>query len=333
MNALRSGRVANKALFAVLFGAALLALAAVPLRSRADSPPVPGAEYWLRLDEVLTAVQGLGDLPSGRRDATLAALAEQLLRIDQVALADGQVVAVDHSALARAMLARPANPTRVEELLSTLLMAQAGWPEGRHNAADLASLQAILRRAEFQPEPTQRTPLQQWWEGLLERIEDWLARLFPEPVAGGGSAILAAVLNLAGVAALLLLLSFVARELLAGLAAEAHLRADGGDGGPPLTADSAFRRAQELAEGRDYRTAVRFLYLSSLLTLDERGLLRYDRTKTNREYLRSVASQPALAAHLREVIDVFDRVWYGYQPLDAAAYQRYQAHVAELRQP
>lgn len=333
MNAPGTGRTSKPAALVLLLGVALMALAAVPLRSRASSPPVPLADYWLRMDQALAAVQELRALPRSQRDVALVALAEQLLAIDQVALADGQVMAVDHSALARAMVANPSNLTRVEGMLSTLLMAQASWPEGQHSAGDLASLQAILRRAEFQPDPTETTPLQEWWDGLLEQINGWLARVLPGPAEDGSISILSVALNLVGVGALLALLAFVAKELMTSLAAEAHLRADGGDGGPPLTAESAFRRAQELAEGRDYRTAVRFLYLSSLLTLDERQLLRYDRTKTNREYLRSVASQPALAAHLREVIEVFDRVWYGFQPLDAATYERYQAHVAELRQP
>ena len=94
----------------------------------------------------------------------------------------------------------------------------------------------------------------------------------------------------------------------------------------------ALKRAQNLSGAGDYRTAVRYLYLSSLLLLDERGLLRYNRSQTNREYLRSVAHLPKFAAILREVIDVFDRVWYGYQTLDEATYTQYAARVAELRQ-
>jgi hypothetical protein len=37
-----------------------------------------------------------------------------------------------------------------------------------------------------------------------------------------------------------------------------------------------------------------------------------------------------LASLLREVVEVFDRVWYGYQPLDETTYQKYAAQVAEL---
>lgn len=333
MNAHRPARRARRAGVTLLWCAALLALTAAPLHTRGQSQPTPIADYWLRIDETLAAVQRLNDLPRSQRQPALAALADQLLAIDQVALADGQVLAVDHSALARTMTASASNLDRVEAQLATLLAAQASWPEARHGAGDLAPLQTVLRRAEFQTNPKQSSRLSQWWQELLQRIEHWLARLLPESAVEGGVSVLNTALNLVGAAALLALLAFTANQLLTNLAAEAHMRADGGDGGPPLTADNAFRRAQELAEGQDYRTAVRFLYLSSLLTLDERGLLRYDRSKTNRETLRHLASQPTLALHLREVVDIFDRVWYGYQPLDAAAYERYQAHVMELRRP
>jgi hypothetical protein len=66
--------------------------------------------------------------------------------------------------------------------------------------------------------------------------------------------------------------------------------------------------------------------------LDEQGLLRYDRSRTNREYLRSISSRPELADPLRDVIDVFDRVWYGFESVDEQTYQSYREHVEELQE-
>ena len=80
----------------------------------------------------------------------------------------------------------------------------------------------------------------------------------------------------------------------------------------------------------DHRSAVRYLYLSALLTLEERALLQHNRSQTNREYLRSVAHVPHLAARLSRVIDVFERVWYGYHAIDETAYARYRNWVIEL---
>ena len=44
-----------------------------------------------------------------------------------------------------------------------------------------------------------------------------------------------------------------------------------------------------------------------------------------------MVDRPDLARSLREVIEVFDRVWYGFQSLDGQAYARYVRRVDELR--
>ncbi len=134
-----------------------------------------------------------------------------------------------------------------------------------------------------------------------------------------------------GTAAVLMIvvLLYMARGLFLDFAPETRL-ADAAAVDEILTAESALKRAHTFSAAGDYRTAVRYLYLSALLVLDERGLLRYDRSLTNREYLKTVAHLPEVAPILAEVVDVFDRVWYGYQPLDAAAFNQYAARVAEL---
>ena len=132
------------------------------------------------------------------------------------------------------------------------------------------------------------------------------------------------VLLLAGI------LAYVFRGLFADLVAEARLNGNGNQD-EVLTSEAAFQRAQSLSRGRDFRSAVRYLYLSSLLLLDERGLLRYDRTRTNREVLHPVADKPELAQPLSEVVDVFDNVWYGYHELDEDRFKHYSDRVKELK--
>ena len=75
---------------------------------------------------------------------------------------------------------------------------------------------------------------------------------------------------------------------------------------------------------------MRYLYLAALLRLDERGLLRYDRALTNREYLERVRENPALRERLRPIVDTFDRVWYGHAQLDAEGFAEYRARVRAL---
>jgi hypothetical protein len=172
--------------------------------------------------------------------------------------------------------------------------------------------------------------LQRLWRDIRQAIEDFFLRLFPEDstirLPLGDLIVIAAAVLVAVV------LAFALRGLIADFTADAAMSAEEELGGEPLTAELALQRAQELSTGGDYRTAVRYLYLSSLLLLEERGLLRYDRSLTNREYLRTVAHRPELAAILREVIDVFDRVWYGFQTLNPGEYEAYVLRVETLRQ-
>ncbi|HET9912880.1 MAG TPA: DUF4129 domain-containing protein, partial [Anaerolineales bacterium] len=138
--------------------------------------------------------------------------------------------------------------------------------------------------------------------------------------------------KIAGAILFTLALFFIARSLSHNLVREAQLAAEGNENDEVLTSKGAFKRAETLSMQGDYRNAIRYLYLSSLLVLDEQGLMRYDRSRTNREYLRSVSSKPELAKPLRDVIDVFDRVWYGFEGVDEQTYQSYVERVDELRE-
>ena len=135
-----------------------------------------------------------------------------------------------------------------------------------------------------------------------------------------------------GVLAVTLVLAYATRGLWGSLVSESVLGQEASPDDELLSAESALKKAQSLSADGDLRQAVRYLYLSSLLTLEERGLLRYDRSKTNRETLGAIANQPEMRAEMQEVVEVFDRVWYGYQELEQDDYNDYQDHVVRLRQ-
>lgn len=100
----------------------------------------------------------------------------------------------------------------------------------------------------------------------------------------------------------------------------------------PTTASQARDLALESETVGDYRAAIRYLYLASLLMLDERGVIHYNPTLTNREHLRQVANNPQLHDLLRPVVQTFDHVWYGFAPVDEATYANFRAEVEQLRQ-
>lgn len=282
--------------------------------------------YWQKLEATRAQLAQLAEAPPEAARAALDAAADEWTAIREVTLPDGTRLPLDHLALAAQLRRDPPDLARLADQIDSILAAREAWPAPRHQAQDLEALNRLLARPEFQWVEQPPSWLEQLWRDLQAAFWRFVAQLIGEaPVDLDG---LGYVFTAAGIIGLLIVLIFIARALRAGFAAEAQAHVD--DEAAVMSAQAALQRAQALSRAGDYRTAVRYLYLSALLLLDERGLLRYDRSLTNREYLRRVADKPELARHLREVVEVFDRVWYGYQPLDAAAYARYAEHVAAL---
>ena len=292
--------------------------------------PIDEAAYWELVQRTRDEAAALKGQPEQAVKAGLAALAVEWEAVTQVRGADGRLLPLDNGYLIEALRAVPPQPSKVVEILDALLYARDENPGQVFSTADLAPLQAILARPEFDWPENPPNPLDEWFQKLWERINQWLNSVFGDlqftlSIDSTVLAILAAVL-------LVVILFFVFKSVFADFVREARLAANGNGGDEILTAESAFERAQSLSRGGDYRSAVRYLYLSSLLALDERGLLRYDRSKTNREYLRSVAGSPELSEPLEDVIEVFDDVWYGYHPLEEESFQQYSDRVRELKE-
>jgi hypothetical protein len=304
--------------------------------AHAADPPVTLEAYWRQLEETQALVSDLQNLPPEESGARLSAAADRWAAINRVILPDGRTVPVDHTFLVTQLRADPPDLPLLSQRLTTLLNTRTTWPPPHHSAADLTTLKPILVQPEFQWQPEQPSLLAKWWrrfwEAVWNRIRPWLPERGLISLDSSFFPWFRYLFIGLGSLSLFLVLFFFLRGVLGDFVAESKVGPDLEAGDEALTADTAFKEAQRLSGGGDYRTAVRYLYLSSLLLLDERRLLRYDRSQTNREYLRGVAHLPKLQGILREVIDVFDRVWYGYQPLDEHDYQQYAAQVTALRQ-
>lgn len=295
-----------------------------------DDTPTPEADYW----QVIAAINALAttesdERPVGGEDAWHA-LAEDLASMTSVQVGSGAIVPLDHSFLLEELFANLPDVALIHSLTGALLTAKGAQGLPPIVDADMASLAPILAQAEFRYLPQERPKFIRFLMDQWERFLRWLSGYLPEwtieipPIVGQIAAITGTVILAA-------LVAYVLAQIVGEFTAEAGARYPDEVEGVPLTADRALQRAQELSTGGDYRTAVRYLYLSTLLLLEERGLLRYDRSLTNREYLRRVAHDPALSVTLQDVVDVFDRTWYGYQPLDESTYQRYAEAVAQLK--
>lgn len=223
--------------------------------------------------------------------------------------------------------------TRLALVFTGALLAVSGaigavWGQGdgsgwRERA--LPELERILRRPEFQWQEQQPSLLDRIWERLIQQLINLL------PAQAPGGRIITVLLVGAGVVTVGLVLFFVIRRLRREIAPDVEPGpiAQNGD---PQNAGRAMDRARDFSQIGDYRQALRYLYLSTLLLLEERGFIRYDRSRTNLEYLQSVVDHPQLATHLREVIQIFERSWYGLQAPDAQTYARFERQVQNIRE-
>lgn len=287
-------------------------------------------QYWDLVEETRQTVIGLESQPEAEIRQELDALAVRWDEIGAVELEDKSIITFHSDHLSAALRRSPADLKRLQHLLDVLQQAHQKFPGQLFTAEDVEPLQEILARPEFQ-----------WDRGQAAQRPEWLSRIF-DAIADFTDRVVFALIDLLyrgrilfAIAAALLVayaLFYLSRNLSRSLVRDAELGGGENESEGLLTSKGALQRAQNLSMHGDYRNAIRYLYLSSLLVLDEQGLLRYDRSRTNREYLRSVASRPELAAPLHDVIDVFDRVWYGFEDVDEETYKSYVEHVDELRE-
>jgi hypothetical protein len=140
------------------------------------------------------------------------------------------------------------------------------------------------------------------------------------------------ILGLIGGVAVLGLLVYLLRGLLEDFVPDFRLSigAEADKDAWPQSPQAARTRATRYAESGDFRQAVRQLYLSALLTLEERGLVAADRSLTNREVLARVPKSHPVRPHLQPVVDTFDEVWYGMHEPDAASFASYGDSIDAL---
>lgn len=308
--------------------AALAAFVATkPARSGPPRQPIPEAEYWRLVDESLAVLSGE---PS---EADVNQLASQWQALEAVELSAGGLVSVDGQLISDLLRTDPPDLGRAERLVGLLKQAHAEWPAPRHAARDVQSLNRILSTSEFQWTEESQTPLQAWLNSQLERFLRWwydlLARLLGPALGSGIGSIAVPVISLV---ILLGALAVALRSLWFSFAPQAALDSDADEDLDLITSTEALRLAEERSQQGDYRSAVRYLYISCLTSLEDRKLLRYDRSLTNREYLRAVKDRPELAATLADLIEVFERVWYGFQRIDQVTFSSYLSRVQSIRE-
>jgi hypothetical protein len=172
-----------------------------------------------------------------------------------------------------------------------------------------ARVARILSQDEFQEHAGGEQPLSRWFE----RLGAWLETLGVEErdrsaaVPRGGLAGELTAWGAIGVLALLLAaLAYLLRSPVRTRATSIGAELRGDEEGSGISAGAK----PSSVDHDDVRSALRALYLGTLVALDRAGRLELDPAKTNGQHLRALPSGPSHRA-LAELTQLFDRTWYG----------------------
>jgi len=251
--------------------------------------------------------------------AAIRSIQYRLRRLERVRLPDGAVLATNTVALA---LQLSEHNQRVNQRVSQQVDALDSTLRGPHRAVSpgmLRALDTVLREPKFH-EQCQNLDCELNWLG--RQLQTLLDRLS----LGRDTSAKPAVKLLFGALFLILV------GAIAVLAARGALRRLVVDLPAPATNDqgmneqAARRRADHLVAAGDYRVALRYLFIATMLELQRRGALILQPGLTNREYVAAIRAGKLAPKEteqpLRQLVEEFDRFWYGHLPFGPGDYQR-----------
>lgn len=300
-----------------------LLLAVAPLTARAQEETTPAASlerYRRAVAEAMTLLQA--DPPR------LADARQALSDIDAATLANGEPV------LLAPLLGDPDMPVDVEtaRLRLQTVATQLDAAGADRTAERIAVLEEVLAGLDFQRRLSWLDQLRHWLANLFERLApETQPDVAPGPLSESMAQV-AGWIVIGGAAALLLfLLVRWLQTLLQAFVRNEQGATQTGDLMPTTPAE-ARQAASRYAQGGDYRSAVRQLYLAALLTLQDRRIVPRDPSLTNREVLARTPDDHPSHKPLQSVVEVFDDVWYGVHEPDGDTFERYRRAVDTLEQ-
>lgn len=307
---------ARTAAIALLAGALLASAAGV-----ASAEPIDLDAYRRALAEIQRQVEASRAAMGEARSAALARATATLDALREVRVGDAVYTAPPHGTI-RALLARgdDASLALAAGVLSETVAALErprgpGAPGGPGLDPERARrlLEAVFEGADFERVPD-------WRDALAELLRRVIAAIFPDlraPIIGQEWVTLA--LAPVAVALLALVLGVSGGGLRERVRREVALRAAAG--APRSAARDHLIAAEAALHAGRARDAVRGLFLFALFALEERELLRVDPALTDRELLARAAGL-ASARDLANLVDVYERAWYGVREPSAAEVAR-----------
>lgn len=86
---------------------------------------------------------------------------------------------------------------------------------------------------------------------------------------------------------------------------------------------------RDAIDSKNYRLAVRLLYLQSLKNLSDRGYIQWQLNKTNSDYVYEVSANPSLSL-FRKLTYSFEYIWYGEATIGNEYFQRLQVQFQQF---
>lgn len=311
----------------------------VPTDTRAADVDLP--TYAQRLTVARDALTQAQTQTGAMRDASVRRATDALAGVDGVTV-DGTRYPAQHGDALDALRRAPPELDRALAVVTTLQSAVAETQAAKPDAQARQKLDDILRdRAYHAAEPNAaqkqflrfRAWLGEQWRKLTEplRRADPPAPNTPDtvPGAGGFASLLAFLVSPPVLIALALVIAGIVIILLLRRRKKRDGPKDHAE--PQRTAGGWRVYAAELAARGDHRGAVRALFLGTLTEFDERGLVSFDATRTDREYLREAQRQQGwLAEPFRPFVRLVEAVFYADAPCGDAEYERARAYADDV---
>jgi Domain of unknown function (DUF4129) len=316
----------------------LLALIACSLFIPSVCASVPLEDYAARLEQAEKLATGMTEAGSSPQEVLsgIAAIKRLIPTQEYIEFA-ANTVRVDNSWLHEAtdkvvknidsmvvdVEQRRSTLKEMADRLSLLLerLKSSPTPQRLKSEDQRARLEAILARPEYHPEVENESTLVKWVRMLKDALWNFLEGLFTKPrISPGGAAGIESVIRILLTLIVLAAIVYGIIQLTKWL--DLSRRGDeenevrevlGEEIAEEMTARELFDKATELARTGDYRSAIRRAYIALLCELEERGKLRLHRSKTNRDYLDAMRSDPGIFPDFSSLTGLFEHVWYGQQ--------------------
>ena len=255
---------------------------------------------------------------------------------------DRYLDSIEYSGNAKARLKR--NEVQVvREMMAQRLLALQNWMKiGDYQAA---GAQNIISTLEDENQiRTGPTAMQAWWQSVKDAIGDFFSKLFVRSATRATPSQMPNInpnwANWLFTSCVLCLLGAIAWYVWKALGgrwvrnAKREVRFVGEDAELlQLAPEELLSRAGRLAQKGDYAGALRHRFIGLLVTLDERGVWRYDTRRTNWEHIAALRKTPRwnfVSTPLSDLTRRFDRVRYGNIPCAQNDWLGFDSDSADL---